>query len=149
MSAHFKPVNFVILFPSTKPTLTWKLWSFTVFKMNIFHSTACSNFVLHFTVKFWFYILHSLEQSVSILKYNLIMFYILQAILFSNFTARTLVIFHSTFAKHINPPLWRWLWRTLDLCVSNTQFSIVTLSLGQERALQITEVIRFFFSFSS
>ena len=35
-----------------------QLYSFTVFKMNIFHSTACPNLVLHFTVEFWFYILH-------------------------------------------------------------------------------------------
>ncbi len=133
--------------------------------MIIFHSTACSSLVLHFTVKFWFYILHFIEKSfyseillhllcaraqkfwhfcnqiwhftacmgyfplysslnfpvlqslfglVSILHFDGILFYILQVHLFSNYTARTLVIFHSTFSKkaslrlyilHINPPL--------------------------------------------
>ena len=94
--------------------------AFTVFKMIIFHSTACSGLVLHFTAKFWFYILHFKKTNFlalfSILHFDGILFYILQALIFSNFTAKTLVIFHSTFSKkvsirlyilHINPPL-RW-----------------------------------------
>ena len=52
---------------------------------------------------------------VSILHFDGTLFYILQAHLFSNFTARTLVTFHSTFSKkvslrlyvlHISPPLF-------------------------------------------
>ncbi len=60
-----------------------------------------------------FPVLQSLFGLVSILHFDGILFYILQVHPFSSFTARTLVIFHSTFSKnaslrlyvlHINPP---------------------------------------------
>ena len=81
------------------------------------------NQIWHFTASMGYFplysllnfpVLQSLFGLVPILHFDGILVYILQAHLFSNFTARNLVIFHSTFSNkaslrlyvlHINPPL--------------------------------------------
>ncbi len=144
------------------------MYSFTIFKMNIFHYTACSNLVLHlqqnfgftfyilkiarcpnghrhlcnqilhFTASMVYFPLYSLQnfpvlQSlfglVSILHFYRILFYILQAHILSNSTARTLVIFHSKNASlrlyilHINPPLY------LFICLKSSHVYVCNLGL--------------------
>ena len=86
-----------------------KFWHFC---NQILHFTASmGHFPLYSVLNFP--VLQSLFGLVFILHFGEILFYILQAHLFYNFTARTLVIFHSTFSKkaslrlyvlHINPP---------------------------------------------